>query len=771
MPAGTALNVRLIWDVPLQGAGRGLSPKHRDATYDWATGKYMDGQAELTFPHPRAGQNDNALRGPLVAVYTIGTGPLSQTARYPLQAYETSPGELDITVDPNPATVVAAQTLIDLITDADVASQDAQQKGAFAQAQGNYAQQQGDRVDAQLAGLPGVITQAAEQAASETTGLVTEVLQEWSDTKVDIAQAQADTLALTGITPAYISETAADPPAAPADGTKGSRLDEYGNRVRLEWQGGVWLQRGVPILSRDGQVFVDGRKFLATQAADNRANLQDAVDYVADELDGGQIVLPAGRFVFRGAAAWRSGVGLRGQGRGLTVLSAQGVFQSIIEQYGAGPVVGGPTAEATAVPLENVHFSDFEIDGTGYEHEVSSVAGKGFFILYMRRAVFERLYIHHTVGTGLGCDFLTESVIHAVTVEHCGRNWDGSNPGGQSGIGIGTGWKGVESVTVSNCHTNYNGNYGVFVETQEVDNQTMWPRGARIIGCYSQGNRIGFGNKGSGSTQWIGCEAYSNTQDGFTLNGYAVDDLLDGCVSENNGRHGLYIPNHLGTVQVTGGRYRKNAQTGIRADQQPAGRTLKGLQVTGARISSNGTQGVSLAGNISDWSLKTNTIVNNGQALTSGTRMGVLLGNTLTDGEIVGNRIGNTDGTTTQAEAVAGSSLNAIGLTVQGNTVNGNTGSISGLFNGLNGTNIRIDDNPGYNDQAVPDNLAAGASPWTYTAGKSREQLYLIGTGITVNIGGQNVTSNATSAQLVLPASKTVTITYTAMTAARRMRI
>ncbi|MFT2719747.1 polysaccharide deacetylase family protein [Deinococcus sp. A31D244] len=127
VPAGTALNVRLIWDVPLQGAGRGLSPKHRDATYDWNTGKYMDGQAELTFPHPRVGQNDNALRGPLVAVYTIGTGPLSQTARYPLQAYETAAGELDITVDPNPATVVAAQTLIDLITGADVARTQAEE--------------------------------------------------------------------------------------------------------------------------------------------------------------------------------------------------------------------------------------------------------------------------------------------------------------------------------------------------------------------------------------------------------------------------------------------------------------------------------------------------------------------------------------------------------------------------------------------------------------------------------------------------------------------
>lgn len=186
VPAGTALNVRLIWDVPLQGAGRGLSPRHRDATYDWNAGKYMDGQVELTFPHPRAGQNDNALRGPLVAVYTIGTGPLSQTARYPLQAYETAPGELDITVDPNPATVVAAQTLIDLIASMNEAL--AAVRGATSDTQDLAAEAVAsaqEQIDAALAPIAPALANVAQAVG---------------DIKADIAQQRAALEADLGLT-------------------------------------------------------------------------------------------------------------------------------------------------------------------------------------------------------------------------------------------------------------------------------------------------------------------------------------------------------------------------------------------------------------------------------------------------------------------------------------------------------------------------------------------------------------------------------------------
>lgn len=171
VPPGTHIAVRLLWDVPLQGAARGLSPKFRDAVYDWGTGKYMDQSVtpavELEFPHPRAGQNDNALRGPLVAAFTVGAGAWQQKPRYPLNPYETADGVLDITVDPQPAAVVAAQSLLDLIDGTGKSKAAADAAAAYASQQGTYAKTQADRVDSQLSALPGTVQSAADSAAQK----------------------------------------------------------------------------------------------------------------------------------------------------------------------------------------------------------------------------------------------------------------------------------------------------------------------------------------------------------------------------------------------------------------------------------------------------------------------------------------------------------------------------------------------------------------------------------------------------------------------------
>jgi len=515
------------------------------------------------------------------------------------------------------------------------------------------------------------------------------------------------------------------------------------------------------------QLLVDGSRAVRAGVSDNAPALQALVDTTA-AAGGGLIQLPNGAFNFLSGVNWRSKVGLIGSGA--TVLLPQGQFSGgVIQQLSNGPITAGPTALATAVPLTDCLFERFEIDGSGYTNTTSSISSKGMFIIYMQRAIFRNLYIHHCIGTGLGCDFLDDTLIDGVIAHNNGRLWSTSTVfGGQSGIGIGTGWKGVETVTISNCHTNNNGNYGVFVETQEGTSQTMYPRGARMVANYAEANRIGFGNKGSGGTTFSACEAQANV-DGFVLNGLAIDDLLTGCISENNTRHGLYIPNHQGTVQVAGGRFRKNTGVGIRADNQAS---MKGFHVTGAQVSRNGLQGVVLGGGIENYSVKASTVQDNGQLQTSGSRAGILLGGTMTSGEIKGNRIGNSSGGTTQTEPVAGSSLTGTGLTISNNDLQGNTSSIGTLFAGLgNVTGATIANNPGYNDLDAPTVLTAGASPWAYTNGQSPSQLYLIGAGITVQIGTQNVTSGASSAQLTLPANKTVTITYTTMTAAKVMRI
>ncbi|PFZ77899.1 hypothetical protein COL70_30680, partial [Bacillus pseudomycoides] len=90
--------------------------------------------------------------------------------------------------------------------------------------------------------------------------------------------------------------------------------------------------------------------------------------------------------------------------------------------------------------LEDCNFEDFEMDGSGFTDTEMNISSKGIFILYMRRARFHNLYIHDTVGTGLGADFLTETVISNVVAERCGRLFGVGDVGqaGASGIGVGT---------------------------------------------------------------------------------------------------------------------------------------------------------------------------------------------------------------------------------------------------------------------------------------------------------------------------------------------
>jgi hypothetical protein len=109
------VRVTLHWEVPYRDPARGATPNVLTATYDWADGKYKIGGTEMAFVHPRPDQPDPALKGSLVAAYTIGTGAGAARPRYVLQAHETAPGELDMRVDPSPTQVIAAQSLLSII--------------------------------------------------------------------------------------------------------------------------------------------------------------------------------------------------------------------------------------------------------------------------------------------------------------------------------------------------------------------------------------------------------------------------------------------------------------------------------------------------------------------------------------------------------------------------------------------------------------------------------------------------------------------------------
>ncbi|MGP5296816.1 right-handed parallel beta-helix repeat-containing protein [Psychrobacter faecalis] len=289
---------------------------------------------------------------------------------------------------------------------------------------------------------------------------------------------------------------------------------------------------------------------------------------VAAAPQGATIYLPRGVYRITSTIPWRTKLSLKGDGIGASIIKMDGYNFSAIEHTSSGSTGGG---DPLVTPLEDCHFEDFEIDGSGLTDTRSTPMGKGLFIIYMKRAIFRNLYIHHTIGTGLGCDFLEETVIDSVVAEYCGRNFAAGGIG-QSGIGIGTGWKEQESVRITNCHTNYNGNFGIFVEIQ-VGTQTYRAQGATFANCYAKGNLVGFSNKGSGGTNFLNCHATNNTEDGFRITSSRYSyNMIVGCRSEFNGSHGYYSNNTSAYDMIS--------------DSVAIGNALDGLYVT-----SSGGQG------------------------------------------------------------------------------------------------------------------------------------------------------------------------------------
>lgn len=126
--------------------------------------------------------------------------------------------------------------------------------------------------------LPG-LGAAQAQAASDHTANVQQM--------ADSAQAAGQALAATGIAAPYISETTADPPAAP-DGTKGAKRGADGSLTRLLRTGGAWVAAGASIAGLPrlitAELAIGNKKTAFSYGAsggrslDDRSALQNAID-------------------------------------------------------------------------------------------------------------------------------------------------------------------------------------------------------------------------------------------------------------------------------------------------------------------------------------------------------------------------------------------------------------------------------------------------------------------------------------------------------------
>ena len=273
---------------------------------------------------------------------------------------------------------------------------------------------------------------------------------------------------------------------------------------------------------------------------------------------------------------------------------------------------------STWKPVKNFHIKDIKIDCEGYGNVGTSYVGrKGIFILGMEDCTFENVVVYRSVGTGIGCDFLTRTSIKGCIVVECGRFLgDGVAPEiGQSGIGIGSCSIDDESVVVDGNWCINNGNYGIFVETQN-NPSLIKSRFAKIVNNHCIGNRYGIGNKGSGGTQISGNTCYYNKRHGI----YLTQDSLNNSVHNNDCGYNTLsgIASELGESKFTDSsssistnKCHHNGAYGIYLNN---GEPTYNMDVTDNQCFNNGLSGILLSNYYINASLKINKCFNNGQA-------------------------------------------------------------------------------------------------------------------------------------------------------------
>lgn len=455
------------------------------------------------------------------------------------------------------------------------------------------------------------------------------------------------------------------------------------NPVLAAGEPGVVLATGEQRIGDGTTPWLDLPTHTTAAAAVNALNHGVAADGVTDdapawnalliELEGtGATITWSGTSMLDAPIAWKKGVSLIGQGWGQSVLATRGAtYFSAIEGF-------SPYATA-ASPFEDLLFKDFEVDGSGLTGTAANIGGKAIFMQFLRRCQFVNLYLHDTVGTALGTDFMPDCLIHGVVVVNGGRNWTGTE-GGHAGIGIGMGAWPEENVTISDCHTIDCGHWGIFVEWQSE--QPYHSRGAKIIGCSVTGTRgSGLADIGCVDTLFQGCSSTGNGaldnvnwRDGVSILTGSIGTRVKDCTISDNVGDGILVRNDAGDgVSITGNKIVRNGRRAVSISVATA--TMRGVTVSGNECAENNYDGINIgasSGSLPGLVITGNRCHNNGKLGTVGADRGINIGATVDGGVINDNRCYDTQTTKTQQYGLALPSGTFTNTVMVGNNLSGN---------------------------------------------------------------------------------------------------
>ena len=259
-----------------------------------------------------------------------------------------------------------------------------------------------------------------------------------------------------------------------------------------------------PAAEQEFVVIAEGLSSDPLAAEQNSAYLQNVID-VLSAGGGGTVAIPEGvyRFAASGrhslgdfAIEMRSHVKIKGAGRDETVLMPVGIWAQD-GRFEHGIDMFAYTGMRTGEYLVDADFEDFTIDGSEAmgSPEGYNASGKGFFFKLFRDCDWRNVKVCYTDGTGFGMDFPINCTMENCVAIGCGKN-AGPDDAGASGVGIGTGYSGLESMRIQSCESYDNAKYGFFFEHQTRFNsrvEALSAAGYFVSECVASGNLYNFG--------------------------------------------------------------------------------------------------------------------------------------------------------------------------------------------------------------------------------------------------------------------------------------
>ena len=512
--------------------------------------------------------------------------------------------------------------------------------------------------------------------------------------------------------------------------------------------------------------------------------IQSAINSI-NPLIGGTVYLPSGIYRTSTSIKATSKLTLTGDGTGKTIIRAYFSQCAIIDR--------DTTVYNYANPLVDFELSNMTLDCTNMVDTTYNISSKGVFIQYMKRNLYKNLHILNAPATGLGTDYMVDSVIDNVIAENCGRQFVALGGAiGSNGIGIGTGKYVDETCLITNCHAINCGNNGIMFEHQGLPPDGIDVNSAymQVINSTARGCKVGFRSSGDYKVKFIGCSSMKNTTAGVILT-IGLSDLggkdyiISDCHICDNLVQGIYIANAQGdtSILIDNNIINGNLNDGIRLSvpqttynctisnnsiSKNGGRGIRAefatsnLKIIGNQIYNNYYSGVTISDCLNYVEVSGNHIFNNGTSNNAVSKWGIEVTSvSATSGLSIKNNITFDNQTTkTQDKGInilgAGTITNSI---VEGNDVRSNK---TGTFSTVASASLIVRNNLGYNPIGLS-SITVTASPFTYTAGNSAETVY-INSGTVSSITKSGITiGSSTGTNIELQPNESIIVTYSVL--------